>query len=117
MIAIFGESKAGEFNKLFSIKTLPDLATHLGEPTETGVAIHMAIQALLCKQQLLFYKVREEGGHSDQYLPGFKLIKTAITAIALPGVSSPTLLESAKRLAPLLILTEQDLYDFMTQSP
>ena len=116
MIAIFGESKSGEFNKLFSIKTLPDLATQLGEPTETGSGIHMAIQALLCKQHLFFYKVLEEGSNPEQYRSGFKMLKTAVSAIALPGVSNPSLLESAKRVAPLLILTEQDLYDFMTQT-
>ena len=124
-VLIFGESTAGKIQNLLLINTLPNLAVHLGEPTPTGVGIHLAVQALLFKKDVLFYKVSEEGMNSDQYLFGFKLLekeplKLPLAAIALPGVGSGEILEMATHLCNLhksvLILNENDLYDLMTQS-
>ncbi len=123
-VIIFGESKEGKAQNLFFINSLPNLAVGLGEPTATGVGIHMAIQALLLKKEVLFYKVTEEGFNADQYLFGFKLLEKesqnlSIAAIALPGVGSSEILDIAKNQCELhktlLILNESDLYDFMTQ--
>jgi hypothetical protein len=123
-ILIFGESKRGEFLKLFQINTLPDLSTFLGEPTTSGIGIHMAIQSLLFEKSVLFIKVGEEGYDIDHYSLGFKEIDNnphlLIDAIALPGVGSNEILKKASLLAKkkkaLLILREKDLYDFITQS-
>ncbi len=124
-ILIFGESQKGELQKFLFLKTLPDLAEALGEPTETGLGIHMAIQAMLFNQSVLFYKVKEEGFNIDHYLMGFKLLEKEftsilLTAIALPGASSPPILEIADSLCKLhkslILFNEKDLYDFMTRS-
>jgi hypothetical protein len=124
VVLIFGESKKGEFLKLFYINTLPDLSTLLGEPTETGIGIHMAIQSLLFHKEVLFIKIAEEGYSTDHYSLGIKEInknpELIISAIALPGVGSSKILKEASLLAKkknaLLLLTEKDLYDLMTQS-
>lgn len=123
-VAIFGESRKGEFLKLFYINTLPDLATHLGEPTASGIGIHMAIQSLLFQKDILYIKVLEEGYDLEHYSVGIREIENKtdllISAIALPGVGSNEILKKASLLAKkkkaVLILTEKDLYDFMTQS-
>lgn len=124
-IVIFGESKEGEFQKLIFLNTLPDLANKIGEPTETGTGVHMAIQAMLFNHDILFYKVTEEGFSTNDYLAGLKLLEkdtlsSSLAAIALPGVGTSEILNAASSLCALhkslLIITEKDLYDFMTQS-
>ena len=124
-ILIFGESKEGEFHKFLFLKTLPDLAEALGEPTETGLGVHIAIQSILSNRDVLFYKVKEEGFHADHYLLGFKQLEnefhsTPLAAIALPGVSSANILELASSLCnqhrSIILFNEKDLYDLMTQS-
>ena len=124
-ILIFGESKEGQFQKLLFINSLPKLATILGEPTETGIGVHIAIQAMLYNLEVLFYKVKEEGSDEDAYLQGFRLIEKEapsliLGAIALPGASTPKILEIANSLCDLhnsLILSnERDLYDYITRN-
>ncbi len=123
-VLIFGEAKRGEFLKLFYINTLPELSTFLGEPTDEGIGIHMAIQSLLFHKKVLFIKVAEEGYSFDHYSLGFKEIEKKqellISAIALPGVGSSKIVKEATLLAKkkkaIILLTEKDLYDLMTQS-
>lgn len=123
-IVIFGESTKGEFLNLFPIRTLPDLSTFLGGPTSSGIGIHMAIQSLLFEKEVLFIKVFEEGYDLDHYSLGLKEIDRnpdlLIDAIALPGAGSNEIVKKASLLAKkkkaFIVLTEKDLYDFMTQS-
>lgn len=122
-VLIFGESVEGEFQRPFLIKSLPDLATIFGEPTKTGLGIHMAIQSLLFGHNIFFYRVSEEGNNKEQYLQGFKLFEreafsSSLSAIALPGVGSLEILHAANILSELhkvlIITTEKDLYDLIT---
>ncbi len=123
-IVIFGESKGGDFQKPLLFNTLPELSQALGEPTQNSSGIHLAVQALLLNQRVLYYKVSEEGFNPDQYLLGFKLIEKyppekSISAALLPGVSSSEILTLAKEFSAhtglLLLFTEKDLYDLLTQ--
>jgi hypothetical protein len=123
-ILIFGESKGGDFQKPLLFRTLPELSQSLGEPAKNSSGIHLAVQALLCNQNVLYYKISEEGSNPDQYLLGFKHLEKyppeiPISATLLPGVSSPEILTLANHFIShtnsLLLFTEKDLYDLLTQ--
>ena len=107
MIAIFGASTKGDLYKLYPIRTLTTLYDALGEPK--GLGIHLSIQAILEGHPILFYKLYEEGEDLKAYHHGLSLIGEP-RAIALPGLLDRPLLETARRLAPL-ILTERDFLD------
>ena len=121
-IAIFGETEANIPKTLLLIESLPELVDKLGSPTEDGAAIHMAVQILLYERPIFFYQVSEEGINVEEYRHGFMLLQKqkppAMAGLALPGVSSNAILDPgvkvAKRHKALIIINEQDLYDFIT---
>ncbi len=122
-IAIFGESKEGPLKTLLLLRSLPNIVEIIGNPTETGLGVHMAIQAMLFGREVLFYRIEEEGFQRENYAFGCKLLETHprkddLAAIALPGVGDSTILSLAQKIIPsgtILLLTEKDLYDFTTQ--
>jgi hypothetical protein len=123
-IAIFGESKEGPLHTFIHLRSLPHIVESFGNPTETGLGIHLAIQALLFQREVLFYRLEEEGFQKDTYELGCHLLekhpkKEELTAIALPGVGDTLILSFAQKVAApigaLLLITAKDLYDFTTQ--
>ena len=102
--------------------SLPKLCDLFGTPPPESLGIAYAIQALLYKRPLFFFRVREEGFSTKDYLKGFHLMQhpsalpTRLTLV-LPGVGSEEILTEATKICQLrnnfLIVTERDLFDYL----
>lgn len=95
----------------------------LGHPPADSVGIDYAIQAILYKRELIFFRVREEGFSLPDYLEGVKLLyntgsRMNLAAICLPGVGDHAILEAmipiCEKTKSILVLSEKDLYDYLT---
>lgn len=100
-------------------KNLSCLAECLGNPPENSQAISLAIQALLFNRKIIFIRVHEEGFATKDYIQGLKkLQKRPLNALLLPGVGDREILQEGHKLCKktksLLLMTEQDLYDYLT---
>lgn len=122
-VALFGEAERGVFQKAYICHSLPQLIDYLGQPPPHSNGLAMAIQALLYNQTLLFFRVEEEGFSLQDYYRGFHYLqenKTAydLAAIGIPGVGDNELLQASQEICTLyhsvLMLTERDLYDYLT---
>ncbi len=123
-VALFGEAQKGEFQTAYHCRDLEDLAMHLGEPpTAESKGLNFAIQTVLYNHSVVFFRVKEEGFSKDDYLFGLEFLKKRekfpeITALSLPGVGDPEIIAVTEPICSLydsfLILTETDLYDFLT---
>lgn len=124
-VALFGEAERGKHRKLHEFNSLIDFAETLGNPPKDSQGISLGIQALLFERNILFYKVMEEGFSKDDYLYGMNLLTSAddskqITALCLPGVGDQDIINHASTICntnhSLLITTEKDFYDYLTES-
>lgn len=123
-LALFGESQKGEYHAAYFCKNLEDLSHYLGEPPSIeSKGLTFAIQALLYKRDVIFFRVHEEGFSVQDYLRGFQLLEDknkvpTVSAICLPGVGNAEIIEASepicKKSSSFLILTEKDLYDYLT---
>ncbi len=122
-VFLFGEAEKGEFGIPFSCRSLPHLLESVGNPPEESLGVQYAIQALLYERELIFCRVKEEGFSIKDYIQGCKLMKkqpsgTHPQALLLPGVGDQDIIEAALDVcslySSLLVLTEQDLYDYLT---
>jgi len=122
-VVTFGEAEKGELRIPYFFHSLAQLAEALGNPPEESQGLHYAIQALLFKQGLLFFRVEEEGFSTKDYLAGLKHLAktesaTPINAICLPGVGDSEIIDYAHQVChlhkSLLIMNEKDLYDYLT---
>lgn len=122
-IFLFGESSQGETCSPLSIRSLVELYENLGEAPKESQGIDYAVQALLCNRECVFYRVQEEGFSLDDYFKGIHLLKKhgdkmKLSAVFLPGVGNKQIIEEVSHLCKkhrmLLILTEKDLYDYLT---
>lgn len=122
-VFLFGEAEKGEFGIPFACRSLSHLLEAAGNPPEESLGIRYAIQALLYDRNLIFCRVKEEGFSSKDYIKGCKLIKKGplsphLQAIFLPGVGDQGIIEAALDVCSLyrslLVLTERDLYDYLT---
>lgn len=122
-IVLFGEAEKGRFGTLYFLQQLPELMECLGHPPPESSGLFLAIQAILHKRSVLFFRVAEEGFSSSDYLQGMKGLESAsfgypIAAFCLPGVGDPELLHAAERLCQrygsLLITGHKDLYDYIS---
>ena len=125
-IALFGESEKGDFHSLLSFSSLPILAETLGNPPEGSHGLHLAIQTLLFKKEVIFIRVKEEGFSLKDYIKGLSLLKESeklkeVSAICMPGVGHNHVLEEAfhycHQFGSILITTEKDFYDYLTSFP
>jgi hypothetical protein len=123
VVALFGEAERGEFRMPIHLKSLPDLMEKLGEPPPESLGLPYAIQSLLYDHELLFFRVEEEGFSTEDYLDGLTYLRAdfqgpSLSAICLPGVGDTHLIEASapvcQRHRSLLLLTESDLYDYLT---
>ena len=122
-VALFGEAQRGEFRGAYYCKTLDELSDYLGEPpSQDSRGLHYAIQAILYQRGVLFFRVHEEGFSMQDYVRGLQFLESekipSLSAICLPGVGNQEIIE---RTAPVveahssfLILSDKDLYDFLT---
>ncbi len=124
-IFLFGEAEKGEFGIPIFCNSLPQLFDLLGNPPEETLGIPYAIQSLYYKEELIFCRVKEEGFSLKDYIKGLSLIrkkplKSPIQAILIPGVGDKKIIEAAVDVCSLyqslLVLTEKDLYDYLTSS-
>ncbi len=122
-VFLFGEAEKGELGTPLICRSLPQLLQTLGNPPEETLGIHYAIQALLYNQEIIFCRVKEEGFSVRDYTKGLTLIRNEhldrnVKAIFLPGVGNQAIIEATLDVCDLykslLVVTEQDLYDYLT---
>ena len=123
-IALFGEAGRGEFQTAYYCKNLEQLCSFLGEPPSRDCrGLDFAVQALLFKCGVVYFRVHEEGFSVQDYLKGFNFLENkdlfpSISAICLPGVGNAQILEATHPVCNIhrsfLVVTEHDLYDYLT---
>jgi hypothetical protein len=103
--------------------SLIQLFDTVGDAPEDSQGIRFAIQLLICKKELVFFRVEEEGFSRESYSRGLRLLKQKklpyhLSAICLPGVGDVTIIDEAMPICSLhrtfIILSEKDLYDYFT---
>ena len=121
LITVFGEAEKGRFAYPYLCTSLFQLADLLGEPPRDSKGLPFAIQMLLYRHDLLFFRVEEEGFSVSDYLKGLKYLtskEVPATALALPGVGDKTIINACDALCQkqktLLIISEKDLFDYLT---
>ena len=120
-IALFGEAGGGSYATLLHFTNLTSLAETLGNPPDDTRGIPIAVQTLLFQYEILYIRVREEGFSKPDYLLGLRLLrdyKPKLSAICIPGVGDQELIRETchlcKERKSLLITSERDFYDFLT---
>ena len=120
-IALFGEAEKGTFHQPCLCRSLEELVDRLGHPPEESQGLILAIQTLLFEQEVLFFRVHQEGFSAEDYLSGLHFIESkapTLEAVAVPGVGDPAIIDRTSQICNLhqsfLILTEKDLYDYIT---
>jgi hypothetical protein len=122
-VALFGEAEKGRFKKPYFLRELPHLVDALGSPPQDTLGIFFAVQTLLYKRELIFFRVEEEGFSFPDYFYGLNYLQThekgkILNAICLPGVGEPKIIEASQNVCEIhksfLITTQKDLYDYLT---
>lgn len=123
-VALFGESGKGCYRQGYVCETLPQLIDSLGYPPKDSYGMHYAIQTILHRQRLIFFRVQEEGFSCDDYFYGVTLLrnysnKVDLSAIFAPGVGNSEIIDAMSSAClffhSILITTEADLYDYLTE--
>ena len=124
-VVAFGEAGKGEMRVAYFCQSLAQLSDNLGNPPEETQGLDLAIQALMYERNVIFFRVKEEGFSSEDYMYGLSFLQSHsllphICAICLPGVGSPEVLDTTSELCvphkKLMVTTEADLYDYLTWS-
>ncbi len=125
-IALFGEAGKGEYRTGYYCNTLAQLSEFLGEPPSRDCrGLDLAVQALLYKRHVVYFRVHEEGFSTQDYLSGLNSLENKdlfpkISAICMPGVGNCEIIQATDPVCSLyqsfLILSEKDLYDYLTFS-
>lgn len=125
-IVLFGEAEKGAFKTPHIFHRLPQLFDHLGNPPLESDGLCFAVQALLYKREVIYFRVEEEGFSIDDYVFGLKTLENKekmkmVHALCLPGVGDPEILALTKSVCymhnSILITNQKDLYDFLTAKP
>lgn len=123
MIFLFGAAEKGSLCQPISLTSVEQLLDQLGHPPSETEGINYAIQMLLFKQGLIYFRVSEEGYSFDDYMLGLRWLKKTplhphLSAICLPGVGDEEIIRGAASMCHLhqcmLIVSERDLYDYLT---
>ncbi len=121
-VFLFGQAEKGEFGVPLMCRSLPEVCQLLGNPPEESQGIFYAVQTVLFSKQLLFCRVEEEGYSINDYIKGFKFLKSInqpsfLQAVIIPGVGDEQIVGAAADVCDLykslLVLTEKDLYDYL----
>jgi hypothetical protein len=122
-IVLFGEAEKGAFKIPHLVREVPQLMDSLGNPPDESEGLFCAIQALLYKREILYFRVFEEGFSKTDYLAGLKYLTEKekvkqVTALCLPKVGDPEILEATRDICSLyssfLITSQKDLFDYLT---
>lgn len=124
VVFLFGEAERGDFCTPLFCRSLPQLADTLGNPPEESLGIFYAVQAILYQRELIYFRVKEEGFSTQDYLRGLKLLQNKEiniepSAICMPGVGDEEIISAITPVCSLyksfLITNERDLYDYLTK--
>jgi hypothetical protein len=122
-IALFGQAERGAFQTPHLLRELPQLIDLLGNPPAASEGLFFAIQAILYRRELIYFRVNEEGFSKPDYFGGLKQLSSRerfhkIHALCLPGVGDPDILSASEKICEahgsLLITNQKDLYDYLT---
>lgn len=122
-VFLFGEAEKGEYCTPLYCKNMSHLMEKLGNPPKESQGIYYAVQTLLYQRDLIFFRVREEGFSTDDYLRGLKLLQDReitypLEAIYMPGVGDAEIIHATTSICQLyksfLVITEKDLYDYLS---
>lgn len=122
-VVLFGEAERGEFCTAYYCQNLEQLDQYFGNPPPNSKGLFYAVQALLFKRNLIFFRVMEEGFSTEDYLTGVRLLEQQqliphLDAICIPGVGDPALLNALQPICQsyhsILITNESDFYDYLT---
>jgi hypothetical protein len=122
-IFLFGAAERGELCTPLYLTSLEQVLDFLGNPPENSDGIRYAVQALLYQQNLIYFRVAEEGFSTEDYIQGLRFLKqknlhTSLTAIGMPGVGDQEIIQAAIPICHLhqsiLLVSEKDLYDYLT---
>lgn len=69
-VFLFGEAEKGDMCAPLRLQSLIELQEQLGNPPEGSLGIDYAVQTLLYKRELIFYRIREEGFNNEDYMRG-----------------------------------------------
>lgn len=120
---LFGSAEKGSFCQPIIIQSLLQLLEQLGQPPEASEGLFYAIRTLLFHQELIYFRVAEEGYSLDDYMAGLQWLRKAslrsrLSAICLPGVGNEEVIQMAATICHLhqclLIVSAKDLYDYLT---
>jgi len=122
-VAVFGESERGDYCRPYCCRNMNQLYEIFGQPVPETAGIHFAVQVLMHDFALIFYRVREEGHSFQDYFEGLWQLEihsdeSELSAIGLPGVGNGEVIESISSICAthhsILIISESDLYDYLT---
>ncbi len=116
-IALFGEAEKGQLDTVYFCPSLTILFERLGEPPLDTRGLYFAVQTLLYRLPVLFFRVREEGVSVEDYFFGLRLLRNLdFRALFMPGATESMLIEEGTNLClerkSLLIVSESDFYDY-----
>jgi len=123
-LAFFGEAEKGEFARGYLCQTLPELVTYFGHPPEESRGLFYAIQALLYRHSLIFFRVHEEGFSLPDYQLGLELLKQEawlprLAAFCTPGIGNREIVDTLIPIClahhQILLTQEEDLFDYLSQ--
>lgn len=122
-VALFGEAEKGEYRTAYYVETLGQLSDSLGHPPEDSEGLYYAVQALLYRRGVIFFRVKEEGFSIEDYLLGLHFLQNRdlvpqLSALCLPGMGNAHVIEASTPVLQmhdsLLITSQNDLYDYLT---
>lgn len=122
-IFLFGEAEKGDFCTPFVCQSLSQLADTFGNPPPESLGLSYAVQSLLLKRELIFFRVKEEGFSLVDYMKGVRLLENRslfhnLGAICIPGVGDVEIIDALTNVChlhkSLLVMNERDFYDFIT---
>jgi hypothetical protein len=123
VVALFGEAEKGQFKKPYLLREMPELVDLLGNPPPESEGIFFAIQSILYRRDLIYFRVKEEGLSLDDYFFGLQYLQDKekvkkLHALCMPGVGEPKLIDASQQVCEIqksvLLMTEKDLYDYLT---
>jgi hypothetical protein len=123
IVALFGQTDRGLFHTPYLCRSLTDLLTTFGNPPKDTQGLDFAIQAIMNEEDVIFFRVSEEGFSQNDYLKSFEILKDPkrikrVDAICMPKVGDRLLIDATIPICELhrslLILSEKDLYDYLT---
>lgn len=124
-IALFGEAQRGKFSRLVTLHTLEKLHDIFGMPPPLSKGIWLSIQLLMQNEIVYFYRVKDEGFSYQSYREGLDLLNRQsmqypLKALCMPGLGDRAMIgkatEFCKKHSIIFLCTEEDLYDYITDS-